>query len=67
MHSATLDDVSFITQFIRGLKLEIRDVVQCQMPPTMIKATLLAKKPTAIASIGEKQVQVLQDSLSVRE
>jgi len=43
MHNPGLDEVFFISQFIRGLKPEIRDVVQFQMPATMIKATQLAK------------------------
>ena len=43
MHNTGLDEVFFISQFIRGLKPEIRDVVQFQMPATMIKATQLAK------------------------
>jgi hypothetical protein len=43
MHNSGLEDVFFISQFIRGLKPEIRDVVQFQMPATMIKAAMLAK------------------------
>ena len=66
MHSATLDNVSFITQFIRGLKLEIRDVVQCHMPPTMIKAKLLAKTSSNCKYWRETSTSPPRLSLSTR-
>jgi hypothetical protein len=43
MHNSNLGDLFFITQFMRGLKMEISSVVQTQVPETMERAILLAK------------------------
>jgi hypothetical protein len=36
MHNSELGDLFFITQFIRGLKMEISAVVQSQIPETLV-------------------------------
>jgi hypothetical protein len=43
MHNSEFGDLFFITQFIRGLKLEIASVVQSQVPESMERAILLAR------------------------
>lgn len=43
MHNGGLDELFFITQFIKGLKPEISSVVQSQVPASMDRAVLLAK------------------------
>lgn len=43
MHNAGLDELFFVTQFVKGLKLEIGSVVQSQIPETMERAILLSK------------------------
>lgn len=43
MHNMGLDDMFFVTQFIRGLLSEIGAGVQAQIPDTMDRAVLLAK------------------------
>lgn len=43
MHNNGLDELFIITQFIKGLKLEVSSVVQSQIPETMDRAIMLAK------------------------
>jgi hypothetical protein len=43
MHNLGMGDAYFISQFIKGVKLEIRYPVQGQIPSTMEKAVRLAK------------------------
>ena len=43
MHNSELGEVFFTTQFLRGLKPEIGNVVQSQIPETLERAMLLAK------------------------
>lgn len=43
MHNTGFDDLFFVTQFIKGLKLDIACVVQSHIPETMERAILLAK------------------------
>jgi hypothetical protein len=43
MHNSEFGDLFFITQFIRGLKLEISSVVQSQVPESTERAILLAR------------------------
>ena len=43
MHNSELGEVFFTTQFLRGLKPEIGNVVQSQIPETLDRAMLLAK------------------------
>lgn len=43
MHNSGLDELFFITQFIKGLKPEVSNVVQSQVPDTLQRAMLLAK------------------------
>lgn len=43
MHNSGLDDLFFITQFIKGLKPEMGSVVQSQVPDSLERAMLLAK------------------------
>ena len=43
MHNSELGEVFFSTQFLRGLKPEIGNVVQSQIPETLDRAMLLAK------------------------
>jgi hypothetical protein len=43
MNNSEFEDLFFITQFIRGLKLEVASVVQSQVPESMERAILLAR------------------------
>ena len=43
MHNSELGELFFTTQFLRGLKPEIGNVVQAQIPDTLERAMLLAK------------------------
>ncbi|XP_072151772.1 uncharacterized protein [Setaria viridis] len=43
MYNSELGDLFFVTQFIKGLKLEIGSVVQSQVPETLERAILLAR------------------------
>lgn len=43
MHNNGLDELFFVTQFIKGLKAEVSSVVQSQVPDTLQRAMLLAK------------------------
>lgn len=43
MHNSELGDMFFTTQFLRGLKPEVGNVAQSQVPDTVERAILLAK------------------------
>jgi hypothetical protein len=43
MHNSGLDETSFVTQFVRGLKPKLDAAVQSQVPKNMKKAVMLAK------------------------
>jgi hypothetical protein len=43
MHNMGLDEVFFVTQFVKGLKPDIRGPVQSQAPDTVKRAIMLAK------------------------
>jgi len=43
MHNTGLDEVFFVTQFIKGLRTDLRAGVQSQVPKTVRKAVMLAK------------------------
>lgn len=43
VHNPKFDEIFFVTQFARGLKLEIQNVVQVQVPTTVDRAILLAQ------------------------
>ena len=43
MHNTGMDQVYFVTQFIKGLKPELRPGVQSQVPKNMQKAIMLAQ------------------------
>jgi hypothetical protein len=46
MHSEGYDDLFFASQFVKGLKDEIRDIVQSQVPEDVDRVMLLAKNTT---------------------
>lgn len=50
MHNTGLDQVYFVTQFIKGLKPELRASVQSQVPKNMKKAIMLAKVQQQVLS-----------------
>lgn len=43
MHNSGMDELFFITQFIKGLKPEIGSIVQSQIAETLQRAMLLAR------------------------
>ena len=43
MHNLGLDEIFFVTHFVKGLKLDIRVSVQSQAPETVKRAVMLAK------------------------
>ena len=43
MHNHGYDEEFFVTQFLKGLKNDIRSAVQIQVPDKMTKAVMLAK------------------------
>jgi hypothetical protein len=43
MHNQGLDEIYFVTQFVKGLKVELAVGVQSQVPKSMKKAIMLAK------------------------
>jgi hypothetical protein len=43
VHNAQYDETFFVTHFVRGLKFELQDVVQVQVPTTVDRAILLAQ------------------------
>lgn len=52
-----MGDTYFISQFIKGLKPEIRDWVQGQVPHTMERAVMLAKMQQHIQDKGKSKFQ----------
>jgi hypothetical protein len=57
MHNAELGELFFITQFMKGLKLEISVVVQSQVPETMKRAILLARIQQQVLDKGKTKWQ----------
>jgi hypothetical protein len=65
VHNKDLDEMFFVTQFIKGLKPEIQSVVQMQLPSSVDRAALLpqlqqdvlekGKFKAAKSSYGSKQ------------
>lgn len=43
MHNPELDEIFFVTQFMKGLKQDLQGPVMCQVPATVNRAVLLAK------------------------
>lgn len=54
MHNSELGEMFFITQFLRGLKPEIGNVVQSQIPETMERAMLLARIQQQVVDKGKR-------------
>jgi hypothetical protein len=57
MHNVELAELFFITQFMKGLKLEISVVVQSQVPKTMERAILLARIQQQVIDKGKTKWQ----------
>jgi hypothetical protein len=53
MINSELGDLFFVTQFIKGLKMEIGSVVQAQIPETMQRAILLARIQQQVLDRGK--------------
>lgn len=69
VHNPGMGEPFFVTQFVRGLKFEIQNVVQVQVPTTMNRAILLARmqqevldrsKTRSIKSVGTVRQQPYQ-------
>jgi hypothetical protein len=43
MHQADYDDMFFTQQYVKGLKNDVKGMVEAQMPTTVLKASTLAK------------------------
>ena len=43
MHNSQYDVIFYTTQYMRGLKDELRGIVEAQMPTTVLKASIIAK------------------------
>ncbi|WVZ62139.1 hypothetical protein U9M48_011919 [Paspalum notatum var. saurae] len=43
LHNSTYDDLFFVSKFMAGLKDDIRLVVEAQLPPTVSRASVIAK------------------------
>jgi len=43
MHNAHYDDMFYTPQYIKGLKEDIRGIIEAQMPPSIQKASIIAK------------------------
>lgn len=57
LHNSGFDDLFFVTQFVKGLKLEVGSVVQTQIPETMERAILLAKIQQQVLDKGKHKWQ----------
>lgn len=55
MHNSGMDELFFITQFIKGLKPEVGSVVQSQIPDTLHRAMLLAKIQQQVLDKGKQK------------
>ena len=53
MHNSELGEIFFTTEFLRGLKHEIGNVVQSQVPDTVERAILLAKIQQQVLDKGK--------------
>lgn len=49
-HNPYYDELFFVTQFIKGLKAEIRGMVESQLPETVSRAVVLAKVQQDLSS-----------------
>lgn len=49
MHNAHYDDMFYTPRYIKGLKEEIRGIVETQMPPSAQKASLIARIQQGVA------------------
>jgi hypothetical protein len=57
MHNSDFGELFFVTQFIKGLKLEIGAVVQSQIPETLDRAILLARIQQQVLEKGKTKWQ----------
>ena len=55
MHNSELGELFFVTQFLRGLKPEIGNVVQSQIPDTLERAMLLARIQNQVLEKGKSR------------
>lgn len=55
MHNDGFDDMFFVSQFIRGLKLEISTGVQAQVPKDVDQAIMLAKVQQQVLEKGKQK------------
>jgi hypothetical protein len=53
VHNKDLDEMFFVTQFIKGLKPEIMSAVQMQLPSSMDRAALLAQLQQEVLEKGK--------------
>jgi len=60
MHHSGYDPVFFISQFINGLKQDIRLAVLTQVPPTLHRAIMLAKLQERVMEKGKDKFQKSQ-------
>jgi len=60
MHNTGLDEIFFVTQFIKGLKSELRAGVQSQVPKTIQESCYVGQNPTPI--MGGQEIQAVQIS-----
>ena len=57
VHNLSFDELFYVTHFVRGLKLEIQNVVQVQVPVTVDSAILLAQIQQEILDRNRFKVQ----------
>jgi hypothetical protein len=57
VHNAQYDETFFVTHFVRGLKFELQDVVQVQVPTTVDRAILLAQIQQEVLDRGRGEGQ----------
>jgi hypothetical protein len=57
IHNSDFGELFFVTQFIRGLKIEINSVVQSQIPDSMERAILLARIQQQVMDKGKSRWQ----------
>jgi len=53
MHNANYDEMFFTQHYVKGLKEEIRGMVEAQMPTTVLKASTLAKVQQKVIDRGK--------------
>lgn len=57
VHNSSFDELFYVTHFVRGLKMEIQNVVQVQVPVTVDRAILLAQLQQEILDRNRFKVQ----------